>query len=216
MFNRLHLHLDQRQDLEMAGLNTVDFRVARCENRQPAIDGADFTSDLVDSMYSRGVVVEIWGSLDASRTGGRFTPKAQMNYLLVPVMQDLGDQKTGIHRFNYPDSEILALDFVDLISNTDLHAFVAAGIGVMAFDDGDYTQAHTMLCMGAADLARTQRRLAANPQTARQSLQIKAVRDYLYDLAAQSIDEASGFDSPPRFAEFFQVGDPCSHGGTDQ
>ncbi len=206
VFNRLQEHLDQRRDLEMAGIESVEFRVARCEKRVPAIDGQEFTGDVVRSLYSRNVVVEIWGRLDAKRQpGNRVDPSAQMNYLLVPIKHGsvAGSERVpGIHRFNYPDREIVATDFVDLVSNADLHAFVTTGIGVMAFDGEDFALAHEMLCKASGQLARTKQRLSANPSTKAQGESIQQLRAFVGDLAGRAIVEARKKPKPvPPFAQ---------------
>ena len=215
-FNRLQEYLDQRRDSEMAGIKGVDFRVARCEKRVPAIDGHDFTNDVVRNLYDRGVVVEIWGTLDAKQQGGnRVSPTAQINYLLVPIKRGIvaGSEKVpGVHRFNYPDAEIVATDFVDLVSNMDLHAFVATAIGVMAFDGEDFALAHEMLCKAGSQLSRTEKRLALKAETKPQSEGIQQLRAFLRDLAGKAIAEARKKPSAavPTFARLLEPGNPCS------
>ena len=215
-FNRLQEYLDQRRDSEMAGIKRIDFRVARCEKRVPAPDGHDFTNDVVRNLYDRGVVVEIWGTLDVKQQGGKpVSPTAQINYLLVPVKRGVvegSDKVPGIHRFNYPDAEIVATDFVDLISNMDLHAFVATAIGVMAFDGEDFALAHEMLCKAGSQLSRTEKRLALKAETKSQSEGIQQLRVFLRDLAGKAIVEARQKPSAavPAFARLLEPSNPCS------
>jgi len=214
-YNRLQEYLDQHRDLEMAGISHVPFRVARCEGRIPAIDGKDFNRRVVRSLYIRGVVIEIWGMLDAKRVNSQRTNlSAQMNYLLVPVkLRALEDSKDlpGIHRFNYPDTEIVATDFIDLISNSDLHTFVAAAIGVMAFKDEAYQTAHEMLCKAYPQLGHIQERLAAKPPTKAQSKEIKKLRDFLLNLAGEAIVKARNLPGTiPIFAKLQDEKNPCS------
>jgi len=213
-YNRLQEYLDQHRDLEMAGISHVPFRVARCEGRIPAIDGKDFDRKMVRSLYSRGVVIEIWGMLDARRVNNQRTNlSAQMNYLLVPVkFRALEDSKDipGIHRFNYPDTEIVATDFIDLISNSDLHAFVAAAIGVMAFEDEEYQTAHEMLCKANPQLGHIEERLAAEPTTHAQSEKIKKLRGFLLNLAGEAIVKARNKPGTiPIFAKLQDEKNPC-------
>jgi len=214
-YNRLQEYLDQHRDLEMAGISHVPFRVARCEGRIPAIDGKDFDRKMVRSLYSRGVVIEIWGMLDARRVNNQRTNlSAQMNYLLVPVkFRALEDSKDlpGIHRFNYPDTEIVATDFIDLISNSDLHAFVAAAIGVMAFEDEEYQTAHEMLCKANPQLGHIQERLSAEPTTQAQSEKIERLRGFLLNLAGEAIVKARNKPGTiPIFAKLQDEKNPCS------
>jgi hypothetical protein len=190
-FNRLQEHLDQRRDLEMADLATAPFRVARCEGRLPELDGQDFTREVVRSLYNRSVVIEIWGELDVARgPGGRLAPTAQMNYLIMPIRKAADDSALdvpGLHRFRYPDAEIVATDFLDLVSNGDLHAFVAAGIGVMAFDGSDHVKAHQFLCNAVPRLQRIEQRLAQRPESRAQGQSLQRLRLHLLGLAAQSV-----------------------------
>jgi hypothetical protein len=211
VFNELHRHLDQRRDLEMAELRHVKFRVARCEARVPRIDGSEFTDNVVSSLHNQSVVVEIWGELGLL-AGGR--PRAQMNYLLVPVKRGhiAGSRDVpGIHRFDYPDRDIAATGFVDLISNADLHTFVAAAIGISAFDGEDYPLAHEMLCMARARLARTEGLFAVRPQTSAQAADIRRLREFVADLAGRAIVDARKRPPPtPLFAVLHDPANPCS------
>ena len=213
-FDRLQLYLDQRQDIEMAGIKQVDFRVARCEKRIPTIDGNEFTEPVVSSLYNNKVIVEIWGKLDVEKRGNKASPIAQINYLIVPIQRGrvAGSQKlSGIQRFNYPDAEIVSTDFIDLVSNMDLHAFVATAIGVFAFDDQDYPLAHEMLCKAGAQLARTEKRLARKPETQTQSDGIQQLRAFLKEVAGKTIVEARKKtpSNIPLFARLQDQSNPC-------
>lgn len=211
-FNRLQEHLDQRRDLEMAELASAPFRVARCEGRVPEIDGKDFTREVVRSLYNRNVVIEIWGALDADRqNGARVSPRAQINYLLMPLRRAGDEGKAtapSLHRFNYPDQDIVATDFVDLISNGDLHAFVAAAIGMMAFDGDDFARAHQFLCVASPKLARIQRRLAQNPGTRPQAETVASLRGFVLKLAADALGQA-GTGASPALALLQSPDNPC-------
>ncbi len=205
----------------MAGIRSIDFKIARCEGRVPKIDGKDFTKAVAESMYADRVVVEIWGLLDKKTVSGSTELEAQMNYLLVPIkgaiVPDSGDVE-GIHRFDYPDGDIVATDYVDLVSNTDLHAFVAGAIGLRAFDNEDFPLAHEMFCVSYASLSRTEVRLAASAATQPQSAKIAKLRGFLNKLAGQAIEEAKKraqrrSKSVPIFASLQHPDDPCPAGG---
>jgi hypothetical protein len=192
-FDRLHLHLAQRRDEEMAGLAGIPFKVARCVGRVPAIDGADFTADVVRSLYTRSVVIEVWGFLDRTpRVGGVASPKAQMNYLLMPLSRahhEHGLQVPALHRFDYPDGDIRAADYVNLLSNRDLHAFVVSAIGVMAFDGDEFAKAHEYLCAAAGRLGAVRDRLAKRPQGQAQAAEVESLRVHVSGLAGKALDE---------------------------
>lgn len=205
-FDRLHHHLDERLDREMAGLDAASFRVARCERRVPQIDGLDFTDDVVRSLHGSKVVVEIWGRLDRG-PGGKRQPTARMNYLLVPIRRGVvkGSEKLpGMLSFDYPDRDIAASDFVDLVSNADLHAFVASAIGVSAFDNADYQLAYQMLCRASGQLKRTAARL---PASKRQTKDIRELNAFLLGVAGESLAKARKLKLD--FALLQEPANPC-------
>ena len=201
-YNRLWEYLDQQRDLEMAEITRasshVRFRVARCEGRVPAPDGGDFSRAVVRSLYDRNVVIEIWGQLDAQpQPGGRVARSARMSYLITPLRRAADEGETAVpalHHFRYPDGDIVATDFLDLVSNGDLHAYVATPIGAMAFDGSDYRVAHPLLCAAAARLERVERRLAARGESQAQSQEVRSLRLHLLGLAGKAVGQlqASG------------------------
>jgi len=211
-FDALQEHLDQRRDLEMAGLPVAPFRVARCVGRVPSIDGKDYTRELVRSLYNRSVVIEIWGRLDADTQGGkRVNARAQINYLLTPLRRASDEGRASVpslHRFNYPDGEITATDFVDLVSNADLLAFVATGIGMMAFDADDFPVAQQFLCTASPRLERIRKRLEAQPATKAQSDTVRQLRAFVLERAGAAVKQlaASGGGGA---AALLSPGDPC-------
>jgi hypothetical protein len=194
-FSRLWDYLDQQRDLEMAEItrasSQIRFRVARCEGRVPAPDGGDYSRAVVRSLYDRNVVIEIWGELDAQRKpGGKNLLTANMSYLIMPIRRAADDGETGVqglHHFRYPDGDIVATDFLDLVANGDLHAYVASAIGAMAYDGSDYRVAHPLLCAAAARLGRVERRLAARSESQAQSQEVRTLRLHLLTLAAKSV-----------------------------
>lgn len=192
-FDRLHLQLDQRRDAEMAGLASIPFKVARCAGRVPAIDGADFTTDVVRSLYSRSVVLEVWGHFDrASGEGEASLPSAQMNYLLMPLSRartEHGSQVPALHRFDYPDGDIRAPDFVNLVSNRDLLAFVISSIGVMAFEGDEFAQAHQYLCAAEGRLLAIETRLGKKAEGRAHAAQVAQLRAHVTELAAKALTE---------------------------
>ena len=213
-FDALQEHLDQRRDLEMAGLPVAPFRVARCVGRVPSIDGKDYTREVVRSLYDRSVVIEIWGRLDGETKGDkRVSAKAQMNYLITPVRRAGDDGKAtapSLHRFNYPDGEIVATDFIDLVSNADLMAFVATAIGLMAFDSDDFKSAQQFLCAASPRLERIVKRLEAQPATKAQSDSVRQLRAFALERAGAAVKQLSGTAAT---AALFNAADPCRERG---
>jgi hypothetical protein len=188
-FNRLHEHLDQKRDAEMAGIAAAPFRVARCEGRKPRIDGSEFTPTLVRSLMDQKVVIEVWGTLGTQQIAGRKQATAQMNYLIVPIRLASDDGRTqtpSLHRFNYPDRDVKSDDYLGLISNLDLQAFIAAAIGVRAFDNDQFAQAHQFLCRSSAQLGAIKARLAQSNTTRAQSVATESLRTYVVELAGKA------------------------------
>jgi hypothetical protein len=187
VFDRLQKHLDQREDLEWLLSPDIPVRVARCEKRTPAIDGRDFASPaLVESLNNRGVLLEIWGMLDQG-------PRAQINYLLVPVRNSANNGETDVPsmlRFDYPATGMIAADYVDLLSNADLHAFIAASLGAKAFKQRKLDIAHEYLCKASPRLLQIEQRLATAPATQAQAQSIRRLRGYLLALATRAVKEA--------------------------
>jgi hypothetical protein len=206
VFDRLQKHLDQREDLEAILSPDVPVRVARCDKRTPAIDGKDFASaSLVDSLNSRGVLLEIWGMLDAG-------PKAQINYLLVPVRNSANLGETSVSsllRFNYPMGEIAAADYVDLLSNADLHAFVATSLGAKALKQRRFELAHEYHCKAGPRLLRIQERLGAAPATVPQAQGIERLRVYVTELAGRAVEGAQRQPSTPAHLKLQKASNPC-------
>lgn len=195
-FTGLQLQLHQDSDLAMAGLDDklrkeTQFSVALCAGRVPRIDGSEFTSDVASHLFSRNVVVEIWGRLDRRPDGAKQPkPSAQINYLIVPIHSGVlpgSDQVPGLHRFQYPDREIVANDFIELVSNADLRAFVASAIGVSAFFGAKHDVAYPVLCGSVSELERIERRIAASAGAQSQVRRIGELRAYLTGLAGQSL-----------------------------
>jgi hypothetical protein len=176
----------------------------------PAIDGSEFTADVANNLYSRNVVVEIWGRLDRRGGPGQpLRPTAQMNYLIVPIRSGVLPGSSAVpamHRFDYPDREIVATDFVQLVSNGDLHAFVASAIGISAFYGNDFKLAQEMLCRSASELARTEGRLMAAAATQPQARSIGKLRAYLLEVAGKSI--AAGRNQSPQL-RLLNPANPC-------
>jgi hypothetical protein len=108
----------------------------------------------------------------------------------MPIRRAADDGETGVqglHHFRYPDGDIVATDFLDLVANGDLHAYVASAIGAMAYDGSDYRVAHPLLCAAAARLGRVERRLAARSESQAQSQEVRTLRLHLLTLAAKSV-----------------------------
>lgn len=217
-FNRLYDHLDQKRDREMAGLGTIPFRVARCAGRKPKPDGSDFSAPLVERLLNENVVIEIWGQLADRHLDGRAVPSAQMNYLVLPIRRatDGGSvQVPSHHRFNYPDRGINSKDYVALISNQDLYAFLNAAIGTRLFENDRFVQAIQFLCKAGATLGTIGVQLARIENTKAQSKSINDLRTHVLTLArkARSSVSAVADKQASASARLLELDDPCGGAG---
>lgn len=210
-FQRLWEHLDQKRDAQMAGIVSVPFRVAHCKGRKPKLDGSEFTKDLVKSLLSNQVVIEVWGRLGTRQVGNRKEPTAKMYYLILPVRKASNDRSTqapSLHRFDYPDRDIKSDEHVGLISNLDLYAFIVAAIGLRAFENEEFAQAHEFLCKSNATLGAIKIRLAQSSGTQAQRVDIESLRAYVVDLAGKSQKAVDKRVAPS--VRLQNPNDPCS------
>ncbi|RQS65768.1 hypothetical protein DID96_25415 [Burkholderia sp. Bp8963] len=163
---RLQWQLDQARDEKWIQSSNAAVHFANCVNRTPAFDGQDFNDPrLVESLYNQGVLIEIWGRLDAQKQGGRsVNQQALINFLLVPLRFATNTDAslpTGFHRIAYPErSSSPTNDFVQLIArSTDIDAFIAVSLGIKAMREKNYENAHANLCQANLLLKQVATRL---------------------------------------------------------
>lgn len=138
-----------------------------------------------------------------------------MNYLIVPLRNANNRGSTrapSMHRFNYPDGDVRAGDHVALISNLDLHAFIAAAIGARAYERDEFARAHEFLCKASARLGVIKARLASAPASRAQSGVIEELRAYTVELAGAARQRiGSAADSPAAASVRLQdPANPCA------
>lgn len=97
-FRRLQFELDQGRDGRWVNSPQTDVRFVMCINRAPKLDGQAFDSSLIDDMYHKRVLLEIWGELRMELADNGEKRSAQMNYLLVPMKYSVVVSKTEIQR----------------------------------------------------------------------------------------------------------------------
>lgn len=189
----LQFQLDQSRDGQWINRDPrrPDVQFVACPGRAPALDGQDFSNPtLIDGLYSRRVLMEVWGQLSLEAGAGGAAPglSAQMNYLLVP-MQFAANQReaapAALQRLRYPEQGTVAeRDPVQLISRPlDLDAFVAAAYGFKLLRERQLGLAHSNLCRAAALLAG----MSERTQGARGRAGLEELRDFSLQSAAQAV-----------------------------
>jgi len=142
--NALHFKLEELRYLK----GPVALEVLQCVGRKPKSDG-DFDAGMVDALNTRGVVLEIWGSLDGRKEGARVRDRsAAMRYVVVPLRHyERGSpQLPGGYRARYVAASS-GVDYLQLIEQAkDLDAYVAMGIGIKLLKSTEYDRAREYLC----------------------------------------------------------------------
>jgi hypothetical protein len=164
---RLHRQLDDGRDRRWLNASTtdVDVRFVRCPGRVPSLDGEDFRPDIVETMRGQGVLLEVWGSLDArTAADGTRLPSADMRFLLVPVRFAADRNETAappLPRLDYVAAAFSAApDFAALITaQREVDAFVATALGFKLLRERRYELAHRNLCLAGALLKKIEKRL---------------------------------------------------------
>jgi hypothetical protein len=211
--SKLQFALDQNFDEAGSQGPGVAVRFVECVNRMPAQDASDFANPaFLEALYNQSTLLEIWGSLDATRLdSGRVSAKAQMNYMLVPIQfatQTSDAPMSGLVRLEYPIAGAKPTsDFVELLSQPqDIQALIAASLGYKALRERKFEVAHVQLCQSSLLLGK----MAARLTVQRQKHDASALRDFVIQAASRSISEAL---KDPSFArstlQLQKVAAPC-------
>jgi hypothetical protein len=160
---RLYYQLNQKLDNRWIKSPNTEVQLVLCSNRAPTADGQEFVPSLVNSLYTRRVLLEIWGRLDVEPgTGGSATRTAQMNYLLFPFKQAHNENEPApeaLQRLLYREEKGKSVgDFAKLIDPKDIDAFVAAALGFKLLREQTYDLAHLSLCRANALLKGIEKR----------------------------------------------------------
>lgn len=104
--DRLWFFLDQDRDRQWLEERQSAVGFTFCKGRKPSGDGREFDRPLIDLLYNQGVILEIWGTLDAQLDNGE--PKnrqARIGYLLVPLeFVGTTDTPSGRVFVRYPEN----------------------------------------------------------------------------------------------------------------
>jgi len=194
---RLQFELDRNRDGRWINAPSTDVTFVACPGRTPSLDGQDFDETLVDGLHTRGVLLEVWGSLDAEPGAAAGAPpqlRAQMNYLLVPMQFAANLREADpapLQRLRYPEAGAAhaasVQDPVQLIARPlDIDAFVAAAFGYKLLRSRSYELAHANLCRADSLLEA----IALRPLTGRSKTELATLRAFVLASAGRAVREA--------------------------
>ena len=209
--NKLQFELDQARDEQWInpGATPVAFRA--CPKRSPALDGSEFSPELVEQLNDQRVLLEVWGAVD--RDGTPPVLSAQINYLLVPLRFAADQRETvpaGLQRLRYPEAGATATqDAVQLVSRSqDLDAFIATALGLKLLRERAYESAHANLCRAHSLLGAMLKR----GLTGRSKTELTALREHVHASAARTLREALVDPAYPKAGvlRLHQPAQPCA------
>ncbi len=168
--DRLWFLLDQDRERHWLEGDNSAVQYVICRGRIPSIDGQEFDQNLVEMLYNQGIILEIWGTLNARIHQGKIKDRqAHIGYLIVPLQfTRYSDQRgpSGIHILQYPEhGSPVATDFLELFKHTnDIDAFVAVGLGIKSLKTGKFDIAQGNLCKAKLLLEQLQSRNISSRQ----------------------------------------------------
>lgn len=211
--NKLQFELDQERDEHWInpGATPVAFRA--CPKRAPALDGSEFSAEVVEQLHDQRVLLEVWGVVD--RDGTPPALSAQINYLLVPLRFAADQRETvpsGLQRLRYPEAgAVPTTDAVQLISRPlDLDAFIASALGLKLLRERAYEPAHANLCRATSLLGAMLKR----PITGRSKTELTALHAFVQDSAGRTLREALADAAYPKagLLRLQNPAQPCAGG----
>lgn len=198
--NKLQFELDQERDERRInpGATPVAFRA--CPRRAPALDGSEFSAEVVEQLNDQRVLLEMWGVVD--RDGTPPALSAQINYLLVPLRFAADQRETGqglpngLQRLRYPEPGAAPTqDAVQLVSRPlDLDAFIATSLGMKLLREHAYDPAHANLCRAHGLLGAMLKR----PLAGRAKTELAALQDFVLASAGRALRDALADPAYPR------------------
>jgi hypothetical protein len=213
--DRLWFFLDQDRDRRWIEHSEASVDFTLCHGRKPSLDGSEFDDQLVDVLYNKGVILEIWGTLDARVDNGKLSDRqAQIGYLLVPlefVARSNGapDGKFFARYPKIPDNQ--AENFLEFFSETtELDAFIAVGLGVKALRTGNFSLAQGNLCRAKLML---EQQVQMGQIPGRRRARLEELADYCGAAASQAISNAQNEGSGTSALELLDPDRPCPSEG---
>jgi hypothetical protein len=192
--NSLYFLFDQERDsLWVEKVDEEEIRIIFqvCNGRKPTIDGSEFDAALVDQMYNKGVILEIWSRLDAKTREGKIEQRqAHIGYLLVPVefAYHSNEGPSGLFLMRYPEKNTTPTEnFLELFDqNSEIDAFVAASLGIKAQRSGKLKLAQKNLCKAKLLFEQTINRTKSKKRREK----LKLLIGFLVETAKESIRKA--------------------------
>jgi len=160
--------------------------IVLCINRQPSLDGTDFTPRVVDELNTRDVLLEVWGSISSRGTA---KVDAWLAYALIPVCHYGGmHQFPGVHRVRY---ELQAEKPVEAIrakikSSAELAVYTALTYGIKALKKLDYDVAYSAMLIAQDSLESA----IKNKMLSETNPDVVALRDYIGMMLKEIVSNA--------------------------
>jgi hypothetical protein len=123
--------------------------IAQCLSRQPALDRSDFTSDAIEALNEKDVLLEVWGDISTTTVDSKKMFEAVLCFMLIPVCKHTGESEgVGSQTIRYSlESSEPPREFIKrLSSRTEVAVFYLLGSGVKALKNRDYDTAQNSLC----------------------------------------------------------------------
>ncbi len=116
-----------------------------CENRAPSIDGSDFVPDLVKTLNSRDVLLEMWGNVRASEEDGKQMIGGYIFMMIVPVRHyEGGSTQLYFRMLSYPEAAKqgnLENAVVNMVLGMEFDVYVCIANGIKKLKNGFYDSA---------------------------------------------------------------------------
>jgi hypothetical protein len=179
-----------------AGTPALRVRALRCSARQPE-GRTSFTPALVRELAYNGVVLEVWAETQALPAGQGQGHRAIVGYALVPLRYHFPNAIQGIVMVERTVKSIdTTEDLLGLLDQSgSLAIYTAVGSGLHYFDNEDYDQARTQLCLAMSRLNQIRN---ATPDEADM---LQFVRDTAQQVVRQAL-------SDPKYRGALRVGSP--------
>ncbi len=203
-----HLNSTLEGIMEDIGV-AAPYAINYCEGRQPR-GISDFDKDMVETLDSQDVVLEVWSTLESRTVGAdSLVYEAIVHYLLIPVWREKYEDpvQPGVQLAKYTSGSVSgSAGHLDLLKGApELQIFATICIGRNLLLNEQYDAAREFLCAAKCRLEA----LMQNP-----SSKEKALIDYVDQLARRVVTEAKNnpdYNSGLKLVEDEKC--PCLNGG---
>lgn len=115
-----------------------------CANRAPNPDGSDFIPDLVRTLNNRDVLLEVWGTIKASKKNGKQTLGANILMMIIPVRHYEGSNaQLDFHLLSFPKAERgdLKTAIVKMAFGAEFDVYTGIAHGIKELKNDSYDKA---------------------------------------------------------------------------